>query len=89
VKRHKRKGTATVFVEVPGSGGLKLASRGARKVTKEVSQAREVKLSLKSKGDKRRTLNRRGRVKVKAKVTFTAASGSRDTQSREVKLVKR
>ncbi|MEK6277153.1 MAG: PQQ-dependent sugar dehydrogenase [Actinomycetota bacterium] len=101
VKRNKRKGTATLTVIVPGPGTLVLtgkglvkqrpsgASRAARIVAKTVSAAGKVKLKVRSKGKKKRTLNRTGKVKVKAKITYTPTGGDPNKKSKRIKLVKR
>jgi hypothetical protein len=101
VKRHKRKGTATLSVDVPGPGTLVLtgkglvkqrpggASRAVRIAAKTVSAAGKVTLRVKSKGKKRRKLNRAGKVRVKAKVMFTNTGGVPLTKAKRVKLVKR
>jgi hypothetical protein len=54
-----------------------------------VGTAGKVKLLIKSKGKKRRKLNRTGKVKVKAQVTYTPTGAIPNTQSRKVRLVKR
>jgi len=101
LKRNKRKGTAILTVIVPGPGTLQLSGRGLvkqrpagalhrpRTLAKVVSAAGSVKLKIRSKGKKRRKLNRTGRVKVKAKVTFTPTGNVPNTRSRRIKLVKK
>ncbi len=101
LKRNKKRGTATLTVDVPGPGTLALigkglvkqrpgaASRAAGPLAKPVSAAGKVKLLVKSKGKKRRKLNRTGKVKVKANVTYTPTGGSPNTKTRRMKLIKR
>lgn len=101
VKRNKHKGTATLIVNVPGPGELVLSGKGlvkqrpagasgpARAIAKTVSAAGKVKLKIRSKGKKESKLNRTGKVKVKAKVTYTPPNGDPNTQSRRIKLIKR
>ncbi len=89
---NKKKGTAKLPVDVPGPGTLVLAGKGLKKVTERVAKRasdREVKLLVKSKGKKRRKLNKLGKVKVKPKVTYTPTDGSANTELKKVKLVKR
>ncbi|HEY6655162.1 MAG TPA: hypothetical protein VI028_13625 [Solirubrobacterales bacterium] len=94
---NKKRGTAKLTVVVPGPGelvlrdkGLKPQSAGGGAVeSKNVSAAGKVKLPIKSKGKKRRSLNRRGRVSVKAKVTYTPTNGDPNLKSRKIKLIKR
>jgi streptogramin lyase len=100
VKRNKRRGTATLTVEVPGPGTLSLSGKGLvpgsasaasvrRAAAKVVSAASQVQLRVISKGRKKRALNRKGKVKVNAKITYTPTGGSPNTQSRLIKLIKR
>jgi hypothetical protein len=90
---NKKKGTATLTVNVPnpgeltGSGkGVKVASAAA--ISKTVSPG-NVKLTIKAKGKKKRKLNETGKVKVKPKITYTPAGGSPSTQSKKLKLKKK
>jgi Ca2+-binding RTX toxin-like protein len=89
VKKNKRMGTATLPVEVPGSGTLDLAGKSLKADSEEASGAGEVKLKIKAKGKKKAKLNKRGRTKVKPAVTYTPTGGAPNTQSVKVKLVKR
>jgi hypothetical protein len=99
VKKNKHKGTAKLTVIVPGPGGLVLSGRGLKKqrpdaraalASKAVAAAGNVKLLVKTKkGKKRRKLNRRGKVKVKAKVTYTPTNGDPNTRVKRIKLIKK
>jgi DNA-binding beta-propeller fold protein YncE len=96
LKRHKRKGTATLTVNVPAPGALVLAGKGLKPqrpgtqaaISKTVSAAGKVKLLIKAKGRKKRKLSRTGKVKVKAKVTFTPTNGDPNKKSKRIKLRK-
>jgi hypothetical protein len=99
-KLNKRTGTATLTVEVPGPGTLVLTGKGlvkqgpagasgAARAAAKVSAASEVKLKVLTKGKKRRTLNRTGKVKVTAKITYTPTGGAPNTKAERVKLIKR
>jgi hypothetical protein len=101
LKRNKKRGTATLTVEVPGPGTLVLvgkglvkqrlgpASRAASALAKAVSAAGQVKLTVEPKGKKRRRLDGTGTVKVKPKVTYTPSGGLPNTKARRIKLSKR
>jgi hypothetical protein len=101
LKRNKGKGTAVLTVAAPGPGTLALTGRGlvkqrpgrglasARFTAKIVSAAGDLKLKAKSKGSKKRKLNRTGKVKVKANVTYTPTGGKPNTAAKRIKLVKR
>ena len=44
---------------------------------------------MKARGKKRTELNRSGKTKVKAKVTYTPDGGEPNTQTKRVRLIKR
>jgi hypothetical protein len=100
VKHNKQKGTATLTVDVSGPGTLLMTGKGlvkqrpggtyraARVAARTVSAAGKVKLRVKSKGKKKRKLNRTGKVKVRAKVTYTPTGGTPNTKTKPIKLIK-
>jgi hypothetical protein len=92
-QRNKKKGTATLTVNVPnpgeltGSGkGVKVA--GAAVIGKTVTAPGNVKLTIKAKGKKKQKLNETGKAKVNPKITYTPTGGDPSTQSRKLKLKK-
>ena len=94
IRRNKKKGTATVTLNIPdvgvlvGSGkGVKASSAGA--VTSKSVGAGQAKLVVKAKGKKRRKLNATGKVKLNLAITFTPTGGKANTQSLKVKLKKK
>ncbi len=90
VKLNKKKGTATVAVVVPGPGSVVLASsKKVKKASKIAKAAGTVKLLLKAKGKALRSLKRDGRVKLKAKFTFTQTGGSPASRTKVVKLIRK
>ncbi len=100
VKRNKRKGTASLAVNVPGPGTLALTGKGvktqrvgrAATASKTVTAAGTVKLLVKAKGKAKHKLNKTGKVKVKVSVTYTPTAdivGDPNTQTKRVKLVKK
>lgn len=92
-KRNKKKGTATLTVDVPGPGELALSGKGVKTAgavtAKTVPTAGEVELLIKAKGKKKRKLNETGKVKVSFGVTYTPTGGDPSAQSRKLKLKKR
>jgi hypothetical protein len=93
VTRNKKKGTATLKVNVPepgqliGSGnGAKVAAAGAT-ISKAVAPG-TAQLLIKAKGKKKRKLNQTGKVKLSVAVTYTPTGGKPNTQSIKVKLKK-
>ncbi len=101
LKRNKKKGTAILPVTVPGAGTLSLSGKGVVKqraagahraaggAAKAVSGTGVVKLRVKSKGKAKRRLNRKGRTKLRALVTYTPSGGPPVARSKRVKLVKK
>jgi hypothetical protein len=93
-KKNKKKGTAKLTVTVPGPGALKLRKtesvKGAKKRAEEKGKE---KLPVRAKGEKKKTLQRKGKAKVKAEVTYTPTSRDptivANTDTKTVKLVKR
>ena len=88
-KLNKKRGSAKLTVKVPGPGKLKLAQTGSVKGQHERADQCEPKLSVKPRGKAQKRLNKRGKAKVKAKVTYTPDGGTSDTESTKIKLVKR
>jgi hypothetical protein len=94
VTRNKKKGTATLKVNVPnpgeltGSGnGVKAYSAGAV-ISKSVG-AGQAQLLIKAQGKKSKQLNQKGKVKLSVAVTYTPTGGDPSTQSVKVKLKKK
>ena len=53
-----------------------------------VSAASQIRLKVVSKGKKKQALNRNGKVKVSATITYTPTGGSPKTQPKQIKLIK-
>ncbi|MGH3452443.1 MAG: hypothetical protein ACRDQW_17435 [Haloechinothrix sp.] len=86
-KRNKRRGTAKLTVNVPGPGELELAKTRKVKADDEpVEAAGEETLRVKPKGKAKKKLNKGGKAKVKAKVTYTPDGGAPNTERKRVKL---
>jgi hypothetical protein len=95
IRRNKKKGNATITVNLPdpgqliGSGnGVKASSAGGAVTSKSVA-AGQAKLVIKAKGKKRRKLNATGKAKLNVAITFTPTGGKAKTQSLKVKLKKK
>jgi hypothetical protein len=91
---NKKKGTATLNLNLPNPGdltasgkGVKASSAGGAVVSKSVG-AGAAQLLIKAKGKQLKTLNQTGKVKLKVAITYTPANGSPGTQSVKVKLKK-
>jgi len=94
VKRNKNRGTAKLTVLVPGPGELKLAkTKNVKRAKKGADAEGSVKLPVKSRGNARKKLNRKGKAKVKAEVAYSPRGGDptivANTDTATVKLVAR
>jgi hypothetical protein len=100
LKRNTKRGTAVLPVTVPGAGTLSLSGRGvagqqastsraASAGGRAVTNASTVKLVVKGKGKKKKTLNETGKVKLNLAITYTPTAGDPSTQSMKVKLKKK
>ena len=95
ITRNKKKGTATITVDVPNPGeltasgnGVQAASADRAVISKSVG-AGQAQLLIKAKGKKKRKLNETGKVKLNVKITYTPTGGDPRTQSIKVKLKKK
>ena len=91
VTRNKKKGTATVALNIPDAGELVASGKGAKAsaATSKAVGAGQATLVVKAKGKKRRKLNANGKVKLNLAITFTPTGGKPNTQSLKVKLKKK
>jgi subtilisin-like proprotein convertase family protein len=87
LKRNKKKGTAKLFVNVPGPGTLVLSGEQVKKVKKTVKKAGKVGLPIKPKGNAVGLLQENGKAKLRAKVAFTPTDGTVFTKTKKLKLL--
>jgi virginiamycin B lyase len=90
LNRNKKKGTALMTVEVPASGGVALAQTKQLKGAEVRAEAvGEVQLPIKPRGRAKEKLAEKGKVKVKAEVTYTPDGGEPEAQIATLRLIKR
>lgn len=89
VRRNKRKGIAKLHVIVPGRGALTLAGKGLKTVTRDVPSQGDFRLKVKAKGKKAKKLRKRGKLKVRASVTYAPVGNDARTKSKRIKLVRK
>lgn len=91
LKRNRKKGIAkqVVLVPLPDAGTLTISGKGLKTKTINAPESGKVKLKVVPKGKAKRTENRTGRVKVKAKITYNPIGNAIKTLKRKVKLRKR
>jgi len=90
---NKKKGTGKLAINVPGPGVLKLVDGAAKSkpklikaTTKNPTAAGKVWLPLKPTGKGKKTLNEKGKLQFKVKVTFTPNGGTAATKTFSGKL---
>jgi hypothetical protein len=88
-KLNKKKGTAKLPVTVPGPGTLALTGKGVVRQNKTSTGKATIKLLVRAKGKKKKSLERTGKAKVKVTVMFTPTGGSPNNQSLKLVLKKR
>jgi hypothetical protein len=87
---NKSKGTAAIAVTVSNPGKVSVSGKGLKKASKTAAFAGQiVALKLKASGKQQKTLNKSGKVKVKAKISFTPTGGTATSQNRKLKLKKK
>jgi hypothetical protein len=90
-KANRKKGTAILPVKVPGAGTVTLSGKKLvhQKRTRSATSTGVVKLLVKAKGSKgAKTLNKKGKLQLKATVTFTPAGGILASQKATLLLKK-
>jgi hypothetical protein len=89
VRLNKEAGTARLMVRVPGPGNVRVAGTTKLKpADARTDTAGRLKLPVVPKGKATRLLNREGRAKVKARISFAPDSGAIERQPRPIVLVK-
>lgn len=95
VSRNKKKGTATLNLNLPNPGDLSASGKGVRATSAsrpaagKSADAGTARLLIRAKGKRSATLNATGKVKLKPKITYMPTGGSPSSQSVTVKLIKR
>ncbi|HEY1284501.1 MAG TPA: PKD domain-containing protein [Solirubrobacterales bacterium] len=87
LKRNKRKGLATLTVEVPGPGTLVLTGPGAKRARKVAKAAGAVALPVKPNKGSLKKLRRGRKVRVRVTVEFSPTGGSPARRRKLVVLV--
>jgi hypothetical protein len=89
--RNKKKGQATVTVNLPGPGTVSLAGKGlkAQAATLAIAAGGSLALPVIGKGKVAKKIRARGKAAVTPSLTFTPVGGSANTQSQPLKLIKK
>ncbi len=83
---NKKSGGATLILVLPGPGKLVLKGKGIVKMTKIARAKGKFSLSIKPSRKAKLTLQKSGKVKVTAKITFTPSGGTPLTESKTLTL---
>lgn len=91
LKRNKKKGTAkqVVILPLPDAGSVTIKGKGLKTKTRFVTGTDRLKLPVLAKGKKRKALKRKGKVKIKAQVTYSPSGNAVTTLKKKLKLLKR
>ena len=86
LKLNKKKGTATLIVEVPGAGSLVLGGKGVKKASAQAKGPGNVILLVKAAGKAKKKLGELGEVRLALKVSFTPGGGVANTETTKATL---
>jgi DNA-binding beta-propeller fold protein YncE len=89
LKRDRRRGTASLAVKVPGPGSVLVRGKQIKRARVDPEAAGVVGLPIRSRGKARRGLNRQGKARVRASVTYTPVNGGPNTRLKRIELRKR
>lgn len=90
ITRDRKRGTATVIVNVSNPGVVTLAGKGLKKrPPKNVAVAGTIKFNLNAAGAKKRKLEKRGKVAITPTLTFSPSGGETAIRTFTVKLKQR
>lgn len=89
-KLNRKKATALLAAHIPGPGTLTLTGKHLITQTKtsEAPTPTTIKLPIKAKGKAKKALNRKGKAKIRATITFKPTTGSAGSQQKMLVLKK-
>ena len=88
-RRNKKKGTATLAVEVPGPGSIQLRGKSLARSGRTLPAAGTAKLAVKPKGRLKKRLKKRGKLTVRPRITFKPDGGDPHAEKLRVKLIRK
>jgi hypothetical protein len=86
LKLNRRKGTAKLAIFVPGPGKMTLAGAGLVRQGANSRRGGKLSLTIKPRGKKKHKLEQKGKVKVRAKLTFVPTGGTARTVKKKMVL---
>lgn len=88
-KTNAKNGTATLNVNVPEAGTVKLTGKGVKSSTKTATAPGAIGMPVKATGKTAKHLAKNGKVTVNVTVTFTPTGGTPSKLTKTVKLLER
>jgi hypothetical protein len=85
----RSRGTASLGVNVPGPGRLRLRGKGLKSVRSHPEAAGIISLPIRPRYSTRRLLNLEGKARVQVRVTYVPTSGGPHTKEKRIELRKR
>jgi len=89
VKRNRKRGTTVLRVALPAAGSLRVAGAGIKGVTVVAQAPRTVRVKVRAVGRKARWLRRKGKVQVRARLTYEPVGGAPRTKTKRLRLVRK
>jgi hypothetical protein len=89
LKRNRKKGTATLTIEIPEPGAIVASGKGIKKATVRAAKGGSVKVPLKAVGGSLKRLKAKGKLKVRLKIAYSPVGGDTSTQHHGVTLQKK
>jgi hypothetical protein len=86
---NRKKGTATLAVDIPEPGAIVTSGKGIKKVTVRSAKAGTVKVPLKAVGKGLRRLDRKGKLRALLRIAYSPVGGDTNTKRRKVILQKK
>jgi len=76
-------------VALPAAGSLRVAGAGIKGVTVVAQAPRTVRVKVRAVGRKARWLRRKGKVQVRARLTYEPVGGAPRTKTKRLRLVRK
>jgi hypothetical protein len=89
VRRDRRRGLATIAVNVPGRGRLSLTGRNVKRASKSMRKRGRTRLAVRPRRSAKGRLERVGAAHVRVRIRFAPKGGKARTKTRTIGLVKR
>jgi hypothetical protein len=89
LKLDRSRGTASLAVNVPGPGRLRLRGKGVKSIQRQPEAGGIVSLQIRPRSGTRRALNLEGKARVRVRITYVPSDGGPHTKTKRIELRKR